>query len=452
MASNTEHFGLKRLQGGDNLSDNGYQFTDQDRITIDALLHQGVQHVHNGSTTTATAPSTALTLTLLNTAGSIPAGTRVYYKYTLVTSGGLETVPSIEYFKDTAAPIVEPAPPSLSQSATAGSLLPGNYYYILTAYTTVNTQETKGLNSAYITVPVGTSTNRVILTMPTIPTGATGFNIYRKKPGGSRYDYLSSVLAAAPTYTDTGGVLEDCNRTLPISNSTNATNSIQASIGTVPVGMTWKLYRTYQVGNYINALAHWVVEETSEGSGVITGTYVDAGQATTTGTPPSQTQVISNPPKVKLLDAAEVQGRLPLGSISAFPVVVEFHYSGPLAVVQGAGVYVLEFPKATVKGVRATLGRGSFPSTDPVLVDVNKGTNVTNPVYTTIFTTQTGRPTVLVNQQRGVRVVPDVTELVEGESLSVDIDQTGTAETARDITVTIYLWVYGFNLISHPLT
>ncbi len=293
MAEPTDHYGLSRLGPADDFSDDGYKFTDRDREAIDRLLYLGAEgHIHSGAASSAISPSDTLTPTVSTAGGSIPAGTRAYYKYTLVDVNGAESIPSAEQFVDTPLPISDPAVPTLVTTSTGGVLLPGNYYYVLTAYTTVNTQETKASAPAYLTVPVGTSTNAITLTFPTIPAGANGFNVYRKKPGGFRYDYLASVASPGTSYTDTGSVAEDCNRTVPIKNSTNGANSVVVALtsGVVPVGYTWRLYRTYNVGDYDNSLLHWVVEETAEGSGIIAFQYTDLGVATSIGSPPPPTK------------------------------------------------------------------------------------------------------------------------------------------------------------------
>lgn len=455
MTGNTDHYGLSRLTGDDDFADDGYKFTDRDRDTIDRLLHLGAEgHVHTGETSSVVVPTAILQVALVEGTGSIPANTRVYYRYTLVDSSGLETTPSPEVWGDTPAPIAEPAAPTLSVSTTGGSLLPGNYYYVLSAYTNTNTEETRALNPAYITAPVGTSTNSITLTLPTLPIGASGFNIYRKKPGGVGYFYLTSVLSTVTTYTDTGAMVEDCNRAPTVGNNTHGNNSMQLTVDSaIPAGYTWRLYRTYVVGEYDNSLLHWVVEETAEGSGVITTTYTDTGQATDVGAPPERSLAVSSPSKLKLGDMAEVEGRLPMGAVSAFPTTVSFAHSGVLTnVVTGSFVWVCDAPRATIIGVRAALGLNSKPVATDVIVDVNRLTNTATPVSSTIFTVQANRPRVVVGSQVGGIVVPDIKELVQGEALTVDIDQVGggATPTDRDLVVQIMMYVYGFGLISHP--
>lgn len=439
----TDHYGLKRMGPGESFSDEGWKFTDGDRVLMDRLLYLGAEgHRHIGA---ASDPPDLddLTLTLDSASGSLPAGTRVYYKYTLVDVEGFETAPSVEEYVDTPAAIVEPAAPSLTLATTTGTLLPGQYYYVLTAYTTVNTNETKALYPAYLTVPAGTSTNKITLTLPTLPAGATGFNVYRKGPGEPRYYHLASTTSTT-TYIDTGSVEEDCNRTVPVRNTTNSTNNVTATIVAPPGGYTWKLYRTYVAGFYNSSLVHHIVEETSEGSGVITNSYVDMGLATLTGTPPTTSQTVGGPEQIDL--GTEVQGVLPMAGVAAYPFVAEFSVDGALTAQTGTHVWVCEFPRVAIQAVRASLGRGYTPASQPVIVDVNVGRGAT-PWMSSLFFTADDRPRVTVGNQIGTRVVPSArTHLTEGDVLTIDIDQAGggATPTDRDLTVTVYGWAYGF--------
>jgi len=442
----TDHYGLERLVAGDALSKDGYKFTDADRVIVDRLLYAGAEgHVHTGAPAFAQAVPT-IGLTLSSTAGSIPAGVRAYYKATLVDNKGAESLPGPETFVDMPAPVAEPAPPVLTLYA-GGTLLPGNYFYVLSAYTNgVSTQETKALSPAYITIPVGSTNRSVLITYPTLPSGAAGWNIYAKRPGSSVYGFLASVPSGPAAYTDNGSVVCDCYRSTPVRNSTNGANTVTVVLGggtpLVPVGFTWKVYRTFTPGAYANNLAHWVVEETSQGSGVITPRYQDMGLATFAGQPPSSSQNPASPSKVNLAAGAEVQNRLPLGLVQAFPVVITFAFVGTQMVVTGSNVWVCEYTRATIIGCRASLGVGYHPVAASLIVNVLKGSG-TNPTPLTVYTTQSTRPSIPVGAQIGARTVPQVTSLVAGDSLTVNVDQVGGGATPldKDLTVNVTLLV-----------
>jgi len=441
MAGSTPHYGLEKLRAGESMAQNSYQFTDADRDTIDSLLFVGAEsHRHTGAAGTGSSPTTAPSLSLNSTVGALPGGTRVSYKYSLVSPLGLESAASPEAFVTTPDLINSPAAPTLIVNATTGgTLVAGIYYYALSAYMPVQTSETPAPNVAYISVPTG-STNSLRLTYPTLPTGAAGWNIYRKKPGQSDYFYLATVAAGPVNYIDTGSVIEDCDRRRPTVNKTSGANRVTVTLpAALPgPGWTWKVYRTLVTNSYINSLLHAVVEETSEGSGVIVTNYIDSGEGTYSGQPQPQSHLIGDPPKIMFTGGAEVTGRLPLANIQAFPFEVTFVFLGPIVTQQGTNVWICEFTRATIIGVRASLGRGYKPAGVPLVVDVNKGSGL-NPTMVTIFTNSSTRPTIAVNDQIGARAVPQVISLLAGDSLTTDVVTAGggATPTDRDLTITI---------------
>jgi hypothetical protein len=62
------------------------------------------------------------------------------------------------------------------------------------------------------------------------------------------------------------------------------------------------------------------------------------------------------------------------------------------------------------------------------IIDVNKN-------GTTLFTTQANRPSVAYNDTSSIKAVPDITELLEGDIITIDIDTV--AEAAEDLTIVI---------------
>lgn len=448
----TDHYGLQKLGANESFALNGYKFTDADRDTIDQKLYLGAEgHHHTGNDGTGETPTLGPSLSLSTTGGTIPAGTRVAYKIGYVNSIGEESAASPESYVDTPAAIAIPGNPTLTTATTGGVLNPGNYYYVLSAYTMASTVETRALNTAYITIPAVTATNTNTVTFPTVPAGATGFNIYRRAPGQSKYFHLATVptnVATPPTYyLDDGSVSEDCDRTLPTVNSTNSTNSITIAIPgatpTVPAGYTWKVYRTYTIGNYSSqSLLQHVVETVTEESLVVVPSITDVGQALNAGSPRTATGYSASPSKILLTDGAEVQGILPASAIS-YQHEVQFTFAGTLTAQTGKFIWMCEFEAARILHCRASLGVGSTPASQSVIVDVNKFAGAT-PTTSTIYTTQGNRPRVTVGQTIGSVTVPDVDDIVYGEGLTVDIDQAGGGATPTDanLSVTILLHVY----------
>lgn len=442
MAQYTDHYGLKKLGQGESLADDSYKFVLADRDTIDLLLYLGAEgHHHVGGGSTVGAPTAAPNVQLVTTSGTIQAGRRVYYRYTFLNPSGVETTASPEVFVDTPAQVAAPTAPTLSFATTGGTLNPGNYYYVLSVYTGTPTFETPAVNPELIFVSGSVATNTITLTLPTLPSGANGFNVYRQAPGGPGYFFVASIDMSTPvtTWTDTG-VAPNCDRTRPTVNTTKQTNSVILTLpGATPSlqpGYSWRIYRTFVSGDYGNSLL-----------ATITGiTYTDTGIPTSVGQPPAAGATVGHPAKIELSDAGEVQGQLPLSSVSAFPVTLNFSMPGALFPVVGTSVWVCEYPQMTINGVRACLGRGYSPATQSVIVDVNVGSGAT-PTMTSIYTVQADQPKIPVGIQVGARAAPTAdAELREGDVLTIDIDQTGGGGTPtdRDLVISIYGYAYGW--------
>jgi hypothetical protein len=435
MASFTAHYGLQQLFGGDNFGLNGQKYTLADRAQIDQLLFIGAQgHQHTGASASDIDPTTAGTVVSSTTGGSIAAGTTLSYEYTLVDSTGAESLPSPPVTITLAAGTQAPANPTVTPTPGTGTLALGDYYYALSAYTTTTTNETTANATGYAYL---SAIGEMVITFPTLPSGATGFNIYRKAFNELNFMYLDSSTGS--TYTDDGSVTPSCTRTLPSTNYTNSTNSVTFTLPeAVPTGYTWNLYRTTSPGQFTGSLLANVIETVSDTSSVVVTDYVDVGNGNLNGSPPLVSQIIGSPSKINL--ATETTGTLPASSVGGFPFVVTFAFPGNLSPTTGTSVWTSDFETAQIVSVRASLGRGSSPSSVPVEVDVVKGSGAT-PSYTTIFPSGPV-PQVPVGDQIGTAQAPPSTvTLNPGDSLSVDLTQVGggATPTDHDLTVNVYM-------------
>ncbi len=297
MASTTSFYGLQKLDRSEPLSTNDYAFVSKNLDIIDRLMYKVHTAVFEEDTPIGN-PSSPLTLDIETTGGGIPAGRTVRYKFTYVDAYGNETAASPEATISTPAPITRPNQPSLASVSTGGTLLSGGYFYILSAYVGVNTSETNGSVAGAISVRSG-STNKIVLTLPTLPSGADGFNIYRRGQGEVQFYYLDSIdmnVATPPTtYEDDGGTAVLSSRTPSATNLTFSTNKITVTLPgatpSVPSGYTWRLYRTFTSGDYNSSLLEWVTTETSFGSGIIVPDTEDLGNVTSIGSPPSVSSI-----------------------------------------------------------------------------------------------------------------------------------------------------------------
>lgn len=463
MAEYSAHYNWIMLGAGEQLSKDDYAFTRRNISSMDSKAYLGAEgHKHDGSPIAVADPSAPLSATLVPSSGGIPGGRTVRYKYTWVDQYGQETAASPEVTVNTPAPVVQPNAPSITKS-TGGTLLPGNYFYVVTAWRGANTLETTPSSRTYTTLNYGSGMNEITVHFPSLPSTATGFNVYRRSPGSTRFQFIYSAdlsVATPPTeWVDTGAVAEDCNRTVPTKNTTATSNSILLSIPgatpTVPSGYTWKVYRTYTSGDWDSSLLHWTVEETSFGSGVITPSYSDVGQATTAGKYPASTEMSASPSKINLENMGEVQGVLPVGA-NVIPTTITFTYAGTLVPQSGDFIWVNEYDLAQIISVRCHLGKGSVPASTDVIANVKKyDSHAATPTWTSIFASSGDRPIVPVGNTIGSKVTlttPDTQILLEGDALVVDIDQAGGGATPTDsnLVVTIVLYVSdGSSTVSH---
>lgn len=128
-------------------------------------------------------------------------------------------------------------------------------------------------------------------------------------------------------------------------------------------------------------------------------------------------------------------------SPSEFPLTLQ--KAGAVATATTASGLVLRAHKdLTITHVLATVG--TAPASQSLIVDVHKiaDTGAATDAGTTIFTTQSRRPTIAaaatVSTLDATNGVPQVTAWNKGEFLRVEVDQVGTGTTGSDLRVLIY--------------
>ena len=308
--STTQNFGFERFGQEGRISDNNNKYSDRDRATFDALFWTLYNHDHRDTSVTSSlaAPVYRPDLTVTTTGVSIPSGVIYYYKISYVDQYGNETEASTANSVGTADPLASPAVPTLSYVTTGGSLDPGIYRYALAFYQT-GIGVTRATNVASISVPTGTTTNEITISLPTLPTGADGWRIYRKGPGDDDYFWLDSETTGTEYDDDGLDLAIDCTKNRPTANTTNSTNKIVIDIEALDLPLdtrvaTWKIYRSSTVGMFgASSLLATVSETTTEAGTDLVTTYTDIGSATFAGTPLFLTVV---PPPIPQLDPSDV--------------------------------------------------------------------------------------------------------------------------------------------------
>jgi hypothetical protein len=304
----TAHFGLTRIGDGEADSKNGNSFKDLDRIKLDDLIYAALSHRHDGSPALGD-PTDGPGLTVVGSGGALPAATTVYYRTSFVDQWGLETAASPEVSITTPDPLAAPDAPGGTVSLTGGNISPGVYAYLITFLDAFGGETTPSAsNNIQVTTA---STNKITLSLPDLPTGAVGINVYRSRPGQSAF-YLLAQNITADTYVDTG-ISEDQTIQAPVTNTASSTNTIQVEIpgGIIPLGCaSWKIYRTLSSGDYDGiSLVHQVVEGDTDYSPTPRTVWNDTGDVLLQGFPQNQSSAV---PPSPILTLNDLQGRLPL--------------------------------------------------------------------------------------------------------------------------------------------
>lgn len=457
-SARTRNLLLHYLVRGGHLNEDDYAVLGRDRDIIDQAIWKALSQRPGDVNAAAVDLATRPSLDLDTSSGSLDAGQRYFYVYTLVDAFGIESLPSPENFVTIPAEIAEPSAPTAAAATTGGTLLAGTHYYAVSAYKGSSSLETTAPN--WQRVQLGSSnTSKVTLTLPSLPAGADGFNIYRRRPGTDDFRLIGTVdMVLSPfttTFVDTG-LADDPVKGLPKANNTSSQAQVEVSVPgatpDVPDGYTWKIYRSTTSGVYVNALVHHVVEETSEGSGIITPTYMDIGLSTELGSPPDTQINYPSNPKVDLNDANEVSGVLPPAN-EIFLGEKSFVYPGTMTdVLTGTFVWTFPFQVGLLRYVIISIGYGGSPSFDEIVVDVEKADPNTDD-FATIYSVAT-KPTIAIGGFSSPAAVPDTRPLVQFARLKVDLTQidSGATPTGADLLVTFvyYYWDNTATTVAKP--
>lgn len=104
-------------------------------------------------------------------------------------------------------------------------------------------------------------------------------------------------------------------------------------------------------------------------------------------------------------------------------------YSGILSVQAGTVPFYNDTGQTlTITSVRASVG--TAPAGAAIIVDVNKN-------GTTIFTTQSHRPSIAAAAKTAKVTTIDVATLADGDYLTFDVDQVGSSTPGSDLVVTV---------------
>lgn len=353
------------------------RFSVADRIQIDALLyHAASTHRHDGAPVGSEAPpGTGLVdVTEFPGEGQIPAGKTLHYRWTTVTAEGVESLPSDIVSITSPSGLDVPAAATAAKLLTGGSMYFGQWVYQVTAWRGSFAADTPGSQAVVANLyATDGDEQRVVLTLPALPSGADGFNIYRQKPSSTLMQYLATV-----NYPDVEDPFVDSGSESPLPERV-LTGTDYSALGhkvlleaayPIPPGAAIRVYRT---GLYESTWSHSLLGELTTAFPALS----DLGQNTGTQSPPTQPHAFTNPPPIDLatesvggLAVERVSGAMPYGQVQAFGFAHEFTVPGPVAAGQLGAEWVVPFQHARPLSVSTSVALGSAPDDGPLTVDV----------------------------------------------------------------------------------
>lgn len=106
---------------------------------------------------------------------------------------------------------------------------------------------------------------------------------------------------------------------------------------------------------------------------------------------------------------------------------ISFFIPGELGAVPSVSQILVPYA-LTIAKVKCSVG--TAPTGANLIVDIHKN-------GTTIFTTQSNRPTITAGNTSATDIIPEVESLLEGDILTLDIDQIGSTVSGSNLMVTI---------------
>lgn len=430
MGNRTDRFGFVTFDNdSDDLAFHNHQAFVADRISMDRLLRIACEaHTHTGIVLSEIPPP-APELQVSRTGGCLPPNESVHYKVAIVDIYGQERLASASASAFTPPQVATPGTPKLTADSY-GSLPPGDYQYAVSAYVDAADNETAMSN--IVTGSLVAPKAAWIIAPPPPPSGADGWNLYRKAPTeiGFRRLMTEEQGSGGFNFYDDGLELRGFERS-PDENTTNVTSSVTVDlVEPLSPGQSAKIYRTFDSGDWETSLVAWTP----------TVPYVDQGFPTGAGYPPDVSAGVGGAPKIRL--GTDTTGALPPGLLTPTYTAM-FNIRGQVQVGYWRWQWINEFDEFRLLRMRANLGRGSWADAAPVKIALDVRRNWDHEHWERF--TQYDQPLLLQIPQLangGTLVFPDNTmpdlRLYPGDGLRVAIMQSGGGfGTDHDLTISI---------------
>ena len=236
MAEYTTFAGLYKLDPGDPISLNNYQYFENEAI-LDQYMQSFTTHRHNGAPAMADFAA-GPTLTPSASGGQLDPQITYYVGITAVDVYGGETAAYVAS-AETLGTVLNPTTAPTAVAGSGGTLNLGVYRY---AYTlTDDYGET--LISPQINVSVGNN-GKVTLGLPA---ASNPKRVYRAFGYGD-FNKVSDVASGVTTFVDDGTLCQNCDQSPPEENTAGATNKITIQRPSLPASAAlWRVYVSEEV-------------------------------------------------------------------------------------------------------------------------------------------------------------------------------------------------------------
>lgn len=413
MATTTT-LGLTVLAHGENLSANGHAFTSKDPVTVDRLLRQLMDHRHNGGTPAEEPAPDPPTLTETDVEGYLLPDTTYYYRVAELRGDLLiESPASASTWVTTSAGLTAPVitTDDLAVVTTGGTLPPGMYQYAVTVYDTYYTLDSDCPSPVSLMLsPMDGDEQQIEITLPPLPSGADGWNIYRRSPGALTFQLIDTLVGEQVSpFVDDG--LPDQSRVLPTRNMSAWKRTVTVE---KPAGITgpWVVYRSRDDTDWTGSfLANVDAVETE---------LTDTGLANDFMAPVESFTAYWNPGLVRGDEIVETAQ------------VVELRSSGTAA-TGSLGEWVCPYTTAHLVAGSAYIAAGTTPVTQSLLASVQQWNGAT---WDDLFEVE-----ITSAAATGTAAPDPVVELAAGDRLRVNVTQVGDG-TDQDLVVQLQLWAH----------
>lgn len=358
MADITKRFGLTKLnRAADKLDYDNWSFGVRNREIIDRLLAYAVEnHRHTGMPPVTESEGIPLLATKQQGSGLLPSGAEILYRFARVSIDGNEGAASEVLAVQTPNQIAAPGSPRLTVDSGTGTLSPGFYMYSLSIFTEANQYETPTGATSTISLP---TQGRVQVLLPSLPAGATGFNVYRRGPLDDRQVFIGTTSGIPPDpFYDDGTRIPVPTRTTPARNSTNEHWFVELAAPFIPAsGETIRWYRSYDRTNWNDTYI-----------GVTNVQYfTDPGLQVKPGGPARLSTYPGGAAALDFNNFDDPEGFMPPG-MNIVPVEITYSIPGPVFAGHATYYWLCEYDRANIMSIRAQLGRGSTVDAQPLKI------------------------------------------------------------------------------------